>query len=245
MCRGQEQNSPEHLLNFVDRNCVPYTPLELFLFVTGCLLWVWAYVLLLRNTRRKKFIEFPAVAVCSDLAWEITWSVFFTTDMGRIPAYIYKAWLLLDVFIFWQLLKHGRSQPANRVLRDNFTWLCLVTVPVFVGIYCSFVDGGFDTPIGATSAYLAQQLISVPCLLLLLGSESPGDFSTLFAWLRSVGTAMVAVFFFLHYQENHFLQLLGALSIVLDSTFLWLLRKKRHASVAVPGRSGASRLAAG
>ncbi|MEV4599233.1 hypothetical protein AB0K15_17695 [Amycolatopsis sp. NPDC049253] len=229
ICPGNTSNDPSHLINFVDKNCVPYTGFELVLFVSGCLLWVFAYGLLIRNSHRKKYIELPAIAICSDLAWEITWAAFYTTDMGLIPAIIYKIWLFLDLFIFWLLLRHGRKQTGNPVFKRIFTPLCFIAVPIFTVIYSSFVHGGYDTPVGATSAYMAQQFISVFCILLLLGSTTAENFSTHFAWLRSLGTALVAVFFFFHYTENYFLNTLGTLSIILDSIFLYLLWKARKA----------------
>ena len=98
----------EPLLNLKD-----YTPFELFLFVGGCLLWVVVYVIYIINGKKYKFIEMPVFAASGNIGWEFTWSWLHRTDMGLLLVWTYRAWFFLDVFIFSDVLRHGRKQVTT------------------------------------------------------------------------------------------------------------------------------------
>jgi hypothetical protein len=228
-------NDPGHFLNFIDRNCVPYTYLELFLFAGGCLMWVAAYAILIRNSLRYRYMEMAAIAVCSNFAWEFTWSWPFKTDMGWFLVWTYRAWFFLDIFIFWQLLKWGSKQVSQPAFRDHFKPAAVFITLGFAALYYFYVRQGMDTSIGANSAYMCQLILSSTCLLLLLGSSSVEGFSPAVAWLKCVGTGMNTVMMMLHYPQNHFLHALGILAFILDTTYIgYFLRLKAKGSAAAP-----------
>lgn len=228
-------NDPGHFLNFIDRNCVPYTYLELFLFAGGCFLWVAAYAVLIRNSLRYRFMDMAAIAVCSNFAWEGIWSWAFKTDMGWFLVWTYRAWFFLDIFIFWQLLRWGSKQISQPAFRDHFKPAAVFIALGFTVLYYFYVQEGMDTPIGANSAYLAQIIVSSTCLLLLLGSPDAKILSLAVAWLKGTGTGMNTVMMLMHYPHNHFLHTLGILAFILDTTYIgYLLRLKAAEASAKP-----------
>jgi hypothetical protein len=228
-CADALQNDPSRFLNRVDRNCIPYTVTELCLFAGGCLLWVVAYGLLIRNTRRDETSEMAVVAGCSNFAWEFLWSFFFFTDMGFFLVWTYRAWFFLDIFIFRQLLRFGDKQVENAFLKRHFVVLSLSTTVAFGLVYYFFTKEGHDTFIGANSAYIAQLFISVYCLFLLIKAPSRLGFSPAIGWLRSVGTGMNTLFMLLHYRDNHFLHAIALICLALDGAYLWTLHHKQAA----------------
>ncbi len=235
------ENNPAHFLNRVDRNCVPYTGVELFLFAGGCLLWVGAYVLLIRNMLRDKSCEMPVVAGCSNFAWEFLWSFFFFTDMGYFLVWTYRAWFFLDVFIFGLLLRVGSKQVDNPFVKKHFTATTLAGLAGFVLLYYFFIQQGHDTYIGANSAYIAQLFVSVYGLMLLLKAESLEGFSAGIGWLRSVGTGMNTIFMLMHYPQNHFLHAMALSSLALDSFYLWTYHRLRRTATANESILGTAR----
>ena len=234
---GGMVNDPGQFLNFVDRNCVPYTWLELGLFAGGCLMWVVAYAILIRNIRKFKFVEMAAVAACSNFAWEFLWAFRFFTDMGYFLVWTYRAWFFLDIFIFWLMLRYGGGQVETPFLRRHYKAACVLTTLAFGLGYYFFTKEGHDTFIGANSAYIAQMFISSLCLILILKAPSVTLFSFPIGWLRSVGTGMNTIFMLLHYPGNHFLHTLALTSLVLDGFYLWVFWRKRHAPVGQPAFS--------
>ncbi len=202
-----------------------YTPLELGLFAAGGALWVAAYVVLLRRSLRLEYVEMPVVAGCCNIAWEALWSTVLHTDMGQLFEWCYLAWLVLDVFIFWNLLKYGYKQFELPVLRQHFKPIAVAFTLLMAALMYTFSREGLDTPIGARSAYAAQLAISIPYYLLLAKPEQRALLSLAIAWLRSLGTGLISVFVFLHHHEDSFLLTAAAATLLLDGGFLVLLHR--------------------
>lgn len=225
-------NDPGHFINLIDSRCVPYTTLQLILFAGGCLLWVAAYGIIIRNALKRRYMEMAAIAVCSNLAWEFTWSFPYKTDMGWFLVWTYRTWFFMDIFIFWLLLKYGPRQIAQPAFRRHFTPAALAITAAFTALYWLFVRQGMDEPIGANSAYICQVILSSTCLMLLLSSPDARPFSTAVAWLKCVGTGMNTVMMFLHYPENRFLHALGVVAFIIDMTFIACLAGRRRLEAA-------------
>ena len=223
-------NDPGHFLNFIDSHCVPYTHLELVLFGGGCLLWVVAYGVLIRNALRFRYMEMTAVAVCSNFAWEFIWSFPFKTDMGWFLVWTYRAWFFMDIFIFWQLLKWGDKQITQSAFRLHFKKVAVLILLGFTALYYFFVKQGMDTPIGSNSAYVCQIILSSTCLLLLMGSRSLEGFSLSVGYLKCIGTGMNTVMMMLHYPENRLLHTMGIIAFVLDVTYIAYFQRKRRSA---------------
>lgn len=225
-CPSGQVNNPSHWFNHVDINCVPYSGLEMIFFGGGCLMWVVAYIILIRETRRFGFMEMAAFAGASNIAWEFLWSFSFTTDMGQFFVWTYRVWFFLDIYIFYLLLKYGHKQVVNPVLRQYFKFWAVAAVICWSVVYYYFVKQGYDMPIGANSAYIAQIAISALCPIVLLNAKTLDGFSFNFAWLRGFGTGANTVFMFMHYPDNHFVHALGVIAFILDMGFLVMFKKK-------------------
>ncbi len=224
-CADGRVNDFGHFLNFTDRNCIPYTIPELILFAGGCLMWVVAYVLIIRNAHKLKLLDMAVAAGCSNFAWEFVWSFPFRTDMGWFLVWTYRAWFFLDIYIFWLMLQFGISQVKSPLMIRYFKPLCIGLLLLFTLFYYFFVKEGHDTLIGANSAYIAQMFVSILSLTLLLNNPDLKGFSFHVAWLRTFGTGANTVFMFMHYPSNHFLHSMAASSLVIDLLFLGVFLK--------------------
>ncbi|TAE14606.1 MAG: hypothetical protein EAZ95_09730, partial [Bacteroidetes bacterium] len=79
--------------------------------------WILAYILIIRNIRKYKYVGVPIAAVCTNFAWETLWSTAFYSDMGDAFEWGYRAWFFLDIFIFIGILQYGHKQlPDNTML---------------------------------------------------------------------------------------------------------------------------------
>ncbi|UOZ07013.1 hypothetical protein [Amycolatopsis sp. WQ 127309] len=223
-------NSPANFVNIVDTACVPYSSLQIGLFAAGCVLWGLAYLLLLRNSLRNRFVEMPLVAACSNIAWEFVWAWLFAVDLGSVFTWAIRGWFLLDLVIFALVLRHGRKQLRDPRGRRSVAVQLATTAVVFAVLYATFVGQGLDTPAGAISAYIAQLFISVLYYTLALRPDMPARlFSLTFAWLRTAGSGVMTVFMLLHYPDNHFLIGMAVLSAALDVGYLVLFTRKKNA----------------
>ncbi len=210
-------------------NTKDYSTIELILFAGGCYLWVLAYAVYIINIHRKRCIDMAIFAAAGNIGWEFVWSWCPpTTDMGDLLVWAYRIWFIFDLYIFWGILKYGVKQITTPALRPLFKPLCIAAAVLQASLYYAFKIQGFDTTIGATSAYLLQDFISILCVILLLRKPPGVYFSYPVAWLRSVGTATNTIFMFLHYPTNYFLEILAALSLVADGIYIAIFYVRRR-----------------
>ncbi len=204
-----------------------YSVPELVLFGIGCFMWVIVYALYARHIFRHKMIGMPVFAAASNFGWEFVWGfVQPYTDMGTLFLWGYRAWFLIDLYIFYGLMQHGAGQVSIPAIKQYFKPLMILTALCWGIIYYFFKIQGFDTPIGANSAYIAQFLISILYLLLILRHHKLVWSSYSISWLRSLGTGFISVFMVLHYPDNYFLLTLCALSAMLDGVYLFVFHRR-------------------
>lgn len=211
-------------------NTVEYTPLELTLFAGGCLLWVVAYAILVRNGLRYKFIEMPPIAAASNFAWEFLWSTAFETDMGLALVWTYRAWIIFDLGIFTLVILYGHKLVQTEAFHAHFKPLIVLVMLAFGVLYYLFTAEGYDTSIGAHSAYIAQLFISTYYIVVIFQRRDLRHFSAAIAWLRSVGTGMNTVFMLIHYPTHHWLHAMGLIALGLDAFYILTFYRRRAAA---------------
>ncbi len=221
----------EHLVNLRD-----YSPFELVLFGVGCYLWVVVYIIYIRRIAKGESIGMPVFAACSNFGWEIVWGVIPpSTDMGPLLVWAYRAWFFLDLYIIYGVYRYGSVQIVTPELKAYFKPFVVLSVVGWAVLYYFFKSGGYDTPIGATSAYIAQMFISVLYLLLLLRRTAAVVELSSVTWLRSIGTGLNTIFLLHHYPDKHFLLSLGLMSLVIDAIYIYLtFRFRRVETRAIP-----------
>ena len=100
---------------------------------------------------------------------------------------------------------------------------------------------GLDNTVGGRSAYVIQLSISFLYVPLMLRQPTLEYFSFNANWLRAAGSALVVVFFFLHFPDDTFLLTIGCAAAIVDAVFLYLFVQKRRrlAAPAVAIRAAA------
>jgi len=212
-------------------NTDKYTILELTLNGVGCFFWFLAYVLLARNSFKKKFVEMPFFILAGNFAWEFVWSFIYNNDFGTFFVDGLRICFFLDVFILIMAILYGSKQIDIPLLKKQFLWIMLLLVITWFPLNYFFVKQGYDTPIGANSGYILNFIISLLCPILYLRSES-NYFSIPFTFFRFIGTAILTVLMFLIYPNNYFVQTLGVCCFIADLGFtIYLLRNRTKESI--------------
>lgn len=217
----------EQLLNLKD-----YTPLEQILFAGGCYVWVVVYAIYIKNIHQKKCIGMPVFAAAGNVAWEFVWGwIPPSTDMGPLLVWAYRIWFIFDLYIFYGVVRYGADQVMTPALKKNFRPLIIITALGWGVLFYFFKKEGFDTPIGANSAYMAQMFISVLYVMLILRHPKLVWFSAPVAWLKMIGTGTNTIFMLIHY-DSHFLHALAVMSLIIDNVYIYLFyRARAHHSI--------------
>ncbi len=223
-------------------NTSQYPATLLILFGVGCFGWVVAYVAIVRNALRNRFLEIPAGAVVANIAWEFVWGFLYPNELGRFFSWGYRVWFFFDLAIVYLLFRWGARQVELPELKAIFRPACVFGIAAWaVGIYF-FVGEGYDTGYGAISGYILNTMMSALYVVIILRHGQLHDFSLLVAWSKMLGTALLTVFNFIVQPHNPYLLFLCLLTLALDLLYIGLfygVRSGRAADLAAATREGA------
>jgi hypothetical protein len=212
-------------------NTDKYTILELIWNGTGYFFWFIAYVLLARNSFKKKFVEMPFFILAGNVAWEFVWSFIYHSDLGTFFVNGIQVCFFLDLFILSMVFLYGSKQLQIVALKKYFTLIMFVLLILWIPLIYFFVKQGYDTSIGANSGYILNLIISLSCPILYFQSD-PKYFSLSFTVCRFIGTSFTTIAKFLIYPNNHFVQTLGVCCFIADLVFtIYLLRNRTKESI--------------
>ena len=218
----------ESLFNLKD-----YTIADHVFFATGCLLWVFTYIIVIRGIIKNKFVEIPLVAICANFAWEFLWSFVFKTNMGELYVWGYRIWFALDCYIVFGLFRYGVQQVSFQILRTHFaaiTASCILAWGVMLYYYIKIYDAPF-THMGANSGYVLNVMMSALFITFYLRMDEPNRFSPYSAWFKGVGTILITVFCFLHFTDG-FLLSMCVVTGILDVFYIALMYVKNSRLLA-------------
>ena len=205
-------------------NTTDYSVPQLVLFGVAALYWVWVYIAVIRDIIRHKFIGIPVLAVCANIAWELLWSFRFQTNMGELFQWGYRIWFVMDVFIFYSVIRYGKIQFSDPYLKKNFPLIVWFTFLGWVaGIYAFTMN--YADPIGAISAYLVNAHMSAIYILLILKFPKEKALSVSTAWHKMLGTALTSVFCFWAFPGSWFMLTMTVITFILDMAYIALVTK--------------------
>ena len=208
-------------------NTVKYAPVELIFFGLGGLGWALAYLGVIREILRKRFIEIPAAAVAANIAWEFTWGIVHRTDLGAVFVWGYRAWFFLDLFIVIGLLRYGTRHLATPRLKEVFYLATVLGILAWSATLLLLVRQGYDTPNGLVSGYMVTLMMSALYIPQYLREPDKQHYSPFVAWCKLLGNGLVIGFCWLALGENRFLLTLCLVTAILDVYYVLLFHGRR------------------
>lgn len=207
-------------INFCD-----YSVVDISLILIGTIFWNIVYYVIIRNAFRNKYAEMPVPAAASNLAWEFAWGFLFTTDMGLVFVWGLRIWFFMDLFIFYTVMKYGVKQLSIPQLIKQFKPIEVLSVLFWTGGFYFFIKEGYDTSMGATSAYIITIIMATLYITFYLSSTYKEYYSFTVSWCKMVGNTLMSIFVFLHYPNLHFLQLMTIVVFMLNAIYVYVVWK--------------------
>ncbi|NOQ72902.1 MAG: hypothetical protein GQ574_12915 [Crocinitomix sp.] len=208
-------------------NLCDYSIFDLCIVGVGTLMWVVSYIAIIKSGFKNKFIEMPLFVAAGNIAWEFVWSFIYKTNMGDFYLWGYRAWFVLDLFILYLIFKYGAKQFKIPLFKKN-TVLITIGLLVFFGFFFYyFAKGGYDTAIGATSAFFLSVGISTLYLVLLYTNGKAKNFSLLAGVTRAIGDTILTIFA-IYYTEIGIIAVMGTYVVILDFAYVGLLWKMKR-----------------
>ena len=178
-------------------SCGPNSGVALSLVTLGNLLWVVAYVLIIRKAARDRTYGIPLVAIALNVTWELYYGL-----INPIPGAAFRiaalVWLLLDVLIVYQLLRFGRKEAWPPEIKGAFYPIVLGTMVLAFTGHVLFHDwvshlGVFTDEGSGISGVLINVVMSILFVFMALTRRDGHGLSYGAAWTKLVGTGLIGV----------------------------------------------------
>jgi|SRR5690242_13913705 len=204
-----------------------YTIWQIGLFFVGSVCWLACYADTLYDIRKKQTINIPVVAVCLNFGWEISTSLFFVPNMGKLLVAAYWGWMLLDTFIFISVFRYGFKQMQVKFFIKNSHFFIGCGIVISFLAQAAFITQ-YDLPMAPISGYIINLPMSIAFVYLLFVPGYTGN-SKLTAWTKFLGTGLVSIMFFTKYPGNYFLTVMYIAVAFFDVLYICLLYKMEKA----------------
>lgn len=204
-----------------------YSLADIVLILAGTLLWNVAYFIIIKNAFKNKFVEMPVAAGASNISWEFVWGFLFKTNMGLLFVWGLRIWFFMDILIFIAIMKFGKKQIKSIQLASLFSWIEPALIIAWGFVFWAFIKEGYDTPMGATSAYVITIIMAWVYITSFLNND-PKYYSIHVAWTKGLGNLLMTIFVFNHYFEGMwFLKIMTLIVTVLDIIYFILVAKSK------------------
>ena len=204
------------------------------LAIAGSILWLVAYVLMIRKGFQDFTYGMPLLAIMLNFTWELIYTTIHPPN-NRGELWLRLAWLVFDAPNVWLLVRYGRANQKIPFIQVNYYLALGVTfVLCFVG-HLSFYDRMVS--MGATeSAYVISYIMSVLFVFLYFSRPDMKGLSYGGAWTKMLGTACFSLantaLFLQHPRVPHFfLYYLFTVCFLFDVFYICLLRQARPSAV--------------
>jgi signal transduction histidine kinase len=216
-----------------------YSPLELTLVAVGSFCWVLAYTLLIRNARKRGFMEMPLFIGIGNLAWEGLYGFVFAEAMNFGAAIVWgvRIWFFLDCYMMYLSVKTAREEITTPIIRKHIVLLTGALLLIWLAFLTAMIVSGWDNvPFGAVSAvklggatgYVLNVGISLLFVVQYLRLYQTHPFSHGVAWAKMTGTGVTTIFFALIDPQNLVVLTCGSIAFITDITYITLLYTLRE-----------------
>lgn len=214
---------PEWLHNFL--NTTEYRPLDFFFFLICFVCWVLAYLEIIYNVKKYKFVDMPIIAGTGNIVWEFLWAFVFIINLGPAAVWGVRLWFFLDVIINISLLVYGKKQMVIPEFKKNSTVIFVFLILSWSGLLFTFIYMKLDNGMGAVTAMITNVVMSVLYIVMVFRKPDIWRISVRTAWYKFLGTGSITAisFHLVTFRSNYFLLCLGVIAFVLDIYYIFLL----------------------
>ena len=214
---------PVWLQSFV--NTRNYGLLDLFFFLVCFICWVLAYLEIIYNIKKYKFVDMPIVSATANIVWEFLWAFVFIIDVGPAGVWGVRIWFFLDVVINFALLLYANKQMVIPEFKKYSTPIFLFLLLSWSGILYSFIYMKLDNGMGAVTAMITNVVMSVLYIMMVFRKPDIWRISVRTAWYKFLGTGSITAisFHLATFRSNYFLLCLGMIAGILDIYYIYLL----------------------
>ncbi|HEX8435896.1 hypothetical protein [Archangium sp.] len=230
----------------------PFDPFAWFNIIgeLGCVFWILAYILIIRQSFKDKSYGLPLVAISMNLAWEFlaSWVI-----PNPVPLWLFfdRVWFFVDLVIVYQLVRYGRELQTIPEIQRHFYPIIAGTVMLSIsGLYAFYVQ--YHDMLGLMGAFMVNLVMSVTFIFFAFSRRHQGGrgLSVPAAWCKMLGTLGTSIE--CHYVIGMTQEWLGGLNFLtflclsiflFDCLYIYVVTKAVKATAREPQQAQEPRLA--
>jgi hypothetical protein len=204
--------------------------MTIILAVVGGVSWTVVYLIAIQSGLQDRTYAIPLVALSLNFAWEVIYT-FRGFYIGlRLQTWLNMIWTLTDGGIVVTYLMFGRAEFPSWVSRPIFLTTTAFTFIAAFTIQLTFISE-FGVLAGLYSSFLQNAFMSASFIAMFVARRGLRGQRLMIAVFKLIGTlAMTLDFGFAGPVPSHFVQVIGAVCLVLDIIYVLLvvLHRRGH-----------------
>ena len=205
------------------------------IMVSSGILWLLAYILIIKRGFQDKTYGMPLVAICGNISWEFIFSFIYPHLAPHVYVNIFA--FSLDLIILFQLLFIWQNEFKG--LSKKFFYTIFISIFV-ISFYIMFViTYRYRDLYGVKLAYGQNLLMSILFITMILNRNSIKGQSIYIAILKMLGTALTSVAFYIFfarefYENSIFWSILYTLIFLFDIIYIFIFYQKSRKQAINP-----------
>ncbi|GAA4838295.1 hypothetical protein [Algivirga pacifica] len=202
-------------------NLTDYTVTQQVLFFADAIFWAVTYLLVIYYARKYKFFGIPVEAAVANIAWELMFSFFFTTELGDLFVWGIRLWLFTDVVMIYFHFKYGAKQVRVPLIKQFFHLASIIGFVFWCWIIYGFATE-YGDPIGAGTGYILNIIMSTLFIFLFLAHPEQKALNFPIAFWKGFGTVFVGIGIYLGDTPSPFVIAVASITFMLDLFYMGL-----------------------
>ncbi len=215
--------------------------------LSGMLLWLITYILIIKRAARDRTYGLPLLAICLNFTWELylafvcpysqacreASSDCLCPRSAGLVLWIERAWFLIDIVILYQLLRHGKEAQVIPEVKRHFHLIVILCLVLALIGHATFISYHHDLD-GFEDAWFVNITMSGLFVVLALQRRDSRGLSYAAGWTRLIGNALLAMSLVLGrtaafgVRDSYtFMYFLFGTVLLLDCTYVWVLSARR------------------
>jgi hypothetical protein len=209
----------------------------------GAIGWAVVYGFSIYQGFKDKSYGIPLGAICLNVTWEFFFAFTCPPGLGHEICFagsdlrFVKLWAIFDVVILYQLLRFGRAQQENPMLKHPIGFYASIAALLVIGYFgqTTFIISHHDVS-GDEMAWISNLIMNVLFLLAVFQNRGLDGLSVPAAWAKWVANSCIAIGLlavdlepFRHQYGFQFIYFLFAAVFVTDCGYVIALHwRRRH-----------------
>lgn len=166
----------------------------------GLVGWAAVYVFSIHRGFKDKSYGIPLVAICLNVTWELFFAGLCNLTVGGDLCFtgpdlrFVQIWAIFDLIIFYQLLRFGRAQQTNPLLKHPVGFYASIAAFLLVGYLgqTTFITSHHDTS-GDEMAWISSLIMNILFILAVFEPRGTQGLSLPAAWAKLVANSCIAL----------------------------------------------------